>query len=208
MPRPQHKDADEEVQAIFKEVIADQIQAITEAHPHEEVQVWFEDEARFGQQGTLARVWARKGSRPRGIKQTQYGYLYVMTAVCSATGGASGLITWYLDVGIVNVFLAQFAAELPAGVHAILVWDGAGYHTSPKLVVPSNVSLIELVPYSPELNPVENLWHDFRSHYWSLRVYADLDALEEAAITAWRRVCLVPEAVRSICAAPYVDARS
>lgn len=59
MPRPQHKDADEELQAIFKEVIVDQIQAIRESHPETEVQVWFEDEARFGQQGTLARVWAR-----------------------------------------------------------------------------------------------------------------------------------------------------
>jgi transposase len=71
MPRPQHKDADEELQAIFKEVILDQIQAIREAHPEAEVQVWFEDEARFGQQGTLARAWARKGSRPRGVRQTQ-----------------------------------------------------------------------------------------------------------------------------------------
>ena len=66
MPRPQHKDADEELQAIFQEVVVDQIQAIREAHPDEEVQVWFEDEARFGQQGTLTRVWARRGSRPRG----------------------------------------------------------------------------------------------------------------------------------------------
>ena len=45
----------------------------------------------------------------------------------------------------------------------MLIRDGAGYHTSPKLVVPANVSLIELVPYSPELNPVENLWHYLRS---------------------------------------------
>ena len=66
MPRPQHKDADEELQAIFKEVILDQIRAIREAHPGEDVRVWFEDEARFGQQGTLARVRARKGSRPAG----------------------------------------------------------------------------------------------------------------------------------------------
>lgn len=56
------------MQAIFKKVIADQIQAIGEAHSDEDVQVWFEDEARFGQQGTLCRVWARKGSRPRGVK--------------------------------------------------------------------------------------------------------------------------------------------
>ena len=113
-----------------------------------------------------------------------------------------------LNVGVINLFLEQFSRELPAGVHAVLVWDGAGYHTSPQVVVPGNISLIELVPYSPELNPVENLWHYLRSHYWSLRVYANIDALEAAAMDAWRRVCLTPELVRSICNAPYVDVKS
>jgi transposase len=205
MPRPQHKDADEELQAIFKEVIVDQIQAIREAHPEEDVQVWFEDEARFGQQGTLARVWARKGSRPRGVRQTQYSYLYVLTAVCVGTGAASGLIPPTLNVGVINLFLEQFSRELPAGAHAVLVWDGAGYHTSHDLVVPANVSLIQLVPYSPELNPVENLWHYLRAHYWSLRVHRDYEALEEAAMAAWRAVCLGPELIRTICAAPYIS---
>jgi transposase len=205
MPRPQHKDADEELQAIFREVILDQIQAIEEAHPGEDVQVWFEDEARFGQQGTLARVWARRGSRPRGVRQAQYTFLYVLTAVCVATGAASGLISPTLNVGVVNLFLEQFGRELAAGTHAVLVWDGAGYHTGDGLVVPANVSLIQLVPYSPELNPVENLWHYLRSHYWSLRVYRDYEALEEAAMAAWRAVCLEPGSVRSICAAPDVS---
>jgi transposase len=205
MPRPQHKDADEQLQEIFKEVVVDQIQAIREAHPDEEVQVWFEDEARFGQQGTLTRVWARRGTRPRGVRQTQYTFLYVLTAVCVSTGAASGLIAPTLNAGVINLFLEQFSRELPAGVHAVLVWDGAGYHTSEALKIPKNVSLIQLLPYSPELNPVENLWHYLRSHYWSLRVYRDYEELEEAAVGAWREVCLKPELVGSICAAPYVE---
>ena len=66
-----------------------------------------------------------------------------------------------LNTEVVNLFLEQFSRELPAGVHAVLIWDGAGFHTSEDVVVPSNVSLIQLPPYSPELNPVENLWHYF-----------------------------------------------
>ena len=96
------------------------------------------------------------------MRQNQYTYLYVLTAVCVATGAASGLISPTLNVGVVNLFLEQFSRELPAGSHAVLVWDGAGYHTGGGLVVPANVSLIQLVPYSPELNPVENLWHYLR----------------------------------------------
>jgi Winged helix-turn helix len=81
MPRPQHQAADGELQASFGEVVVDHIEAIREAHPDEQVQVWFEDEARFGPQGTWTRVWARRGARPRGVRPTQYRFRYVLTAV-------------------------------------------------------------------------------------------------------------------------------
>lgn len=202
MPRPQHEEADAELQAIFKEVVLDQIQAIEEAHADEEVQVWNQDEARFGQQGTLTRVWARKGSRPRRVRQNGRESLYVLTAVCAASGAAMGLIMPELNAVVINLFLEQFARQLAPGVHALLLWDNAGYHVSKDLVVPSNVSLIGLLPYSPELNPVENLWHYLRAHYWSHGVYPDYDTLLAVATETWRKVCLDPEKVRSICGAP------
>lgn len=86
----------------------------------------------------------------------------------------------------------------------ILVWDQAGYHTSHDLRVPENVTLAFLPPYSPELNPMENLWHYPRSHHWSNTVYANYTALLGAATTAWRAVCLVPERITSICNYPYL----
>src|SRR3954454_14348387 len=205
MPRPQHPEADEQLQAIFKEVVVDQIAAIAEAHPDQKIQLWFEDEARFGQQGTLTRVWARRGSRPRGVRQNQRISLYVLTAVCIGTGAAVGLITPELRTAVVNQFLNQISQEIPAGVHAVLLWDGAGYHVGKGLKVPSNVSVIRLVPYSPELNPVENLWHYLRSHYWSLQVYRDYNALEAEAAKGLCAVCQDAERVKSICAAPYVQ---
>ena len=207
MPRPQHEEANPEVQEFFKEIIVEQIEAIADGHPGQETRVYFEDEARFGQKGTITRVWAPKGSRPRAVRQTGYTSLYVLAAVCAATGATSALIMPQLNAEVVNLFLEQFSRELPAGVHAVLIWDGAGYHTSGDLVVPSNVSLIQLPPYSPELNPVENLWHYLRAHHWSNRVYADYEALLEAATEAWRQVCLDPEKIRSICAAPYLAER-
>lgn len=205
VPRPQHKDSDEEVQAIFKEVVGDQIQAIAEAHPDKRVQVFFEDEARFGQQGTITRVWAPRGSRPRAVRQTQYTYLFVMVAVCAATGSASALVMPELNAAVMNLFLEQFAKERPPGIHAVLIWDGAGYHTAGALVIPSNVSLILLPPYSPELNPVENLWHYLRSHHWSNRVYSDYEDLKEEAVHSLCKVCLDADRMKTVCAADYVS---
>ena len=119
--------------------------------------MWFSDEARFGQQGTITRIWARRGSRPRVVRQTKYEWLYVIGSVCPQTGQSIGLLSPYMDVEVMNVYLEQFSRELAAGVHALLLWDQAGFHTSRRLKIPANVSLVCLPAYSPELNPVENL---------------------------------------------------
>ena len=171
------------------------------------MRVYFQDEARFGQQGTLTRVWARTGSRPTAVRQTRYDYLYVLGAACPETGHTAGLLMPYLNTDAVNVFLDGFSKELDPNVHAALIWDRAGYHTSKKLKVPPNVSLIELPPKSPELNPIENLWHYLRSHHWANKAYRDFDHLCHAASDAWQRSCLDPERVKTVCAAPYLQQR-
>lgn len=169
-------------------------------HPDKRILSYYQDEARFGQHGTLSRIWARVGSRPGAIRQTNYDSLYVFSAVCPQTGDACGLISPEVNTAVMNAFLEEFARDLPPDVHAVMVLDRAGWHTSGLLKVPSNVTLIYLPPKSPELNPVENLWHYLRSHYWSNRLYPTWEDLKIAAIDAWRRVCLVPELVKSVCA--------
>jgi transposase len=208
MPRPHHEDANPEVQEFFKEIVVEQIAAIAADHPAEEVRVYFQDEARFGTQGTITRVWARKGSRPRAVRQNGRQWLYVLMAVCAATGTASALIMPGLNTEVVNLFLEQFSRDLPAGVHAVLIWDGAGFHSGKDLVVPENVSLIRLPPYSPELNPVENLWHYLRSHHWSNREYEGYQGLQEEAIRSVLAVCADAEKLKTICNADYVKQRA
>ena len=208
MPRPHHEDANPEVQELFKEIVVEPIEAITAGHPAEEVRVYFQDEARFGTQGTITRVWARKGSRPRVVRQNGREWLYVLMAVCAATGMASALIMPELNTAVVNLFLEQLARDRPAGVHAVLIWDGAGFHSGKGLVVPVNVSLIRLPPYSPELNPVENLWHYLRSHHWSNREYEGYKGLQEEAIRSVRAVCQDAGRLMTICNADYINRRA
>ena len=139
------------------------------------------------------------------MRQTGFSSLYVLAAVCAATGAMSAVIMPTLNTEVVNLFLEQFSRKLPAGVHAVLIWDGAGFHTGEDVVVPSNVSLIQLPPYSPELNPVENLWHYLRAHHWSNRPYRDYDALQEEAV---RSLCAVredTETIKTVCNPPYIS---
>ena len=150
-------------------------------------------------------MWARTGSRPVAVRQHQHANLYVFTAVCPADGRACGLLSPSVNTGVMQAFLDQLAAdELGADEHAVMILDRASWHTTEHLRVPPNITLLLLPPLSPELNPVENLWHWLRSHHWSNRCYADLTAVHTAAVEGWRAVCLDPAKVCSICAAPYL----
>jgi transposase len=127
----------------------------------------------------------------------------VIGAVCPETGQAEGLLSPRLNTDVMNIFLEQFSRTLSADEHAVIVWDGAGFHRAKHLKVPENVTLVELPPYSPELNPIENLWHFLKSHHWSNRTYEDFEHLTEAADQAWKMVCLNEETIKTVCRAPY-----
>jgi DDE superfamily endonuclease len=138
------------------------------------------------------------------VRQTQYDYLWVLAAACPATGAATGILMPGLDTDVINLFLGEFSRQLAPDVHAVLIWDGAGFHTSRSVVVPANVTLLQLPPYSPELNPIENLWHYLRSHYWSNRSYADWEELKSAAASGLVAVGTDADRIKTVCAAPYL----
>ena len=160
------------------------------------------DEARFGQQGTLTRVWAKTGSRPTAVKQTRYEWLHLYAAVEPATGHSVALQAPQLNTGVMSVFLGMLSRELGPMEHAVLIMDQAGWHKAKKLVVPGNITILYLPPYSPELNPVERLWAYLRRRYLSNRAYEDYQHLLDAGAAAWQE--LTPAVLRSVCACDYV----
>jgi transposase len=202
-PRPRHRRADPQAQEAFKRGLPARLQALREAHPDQQLRVYFQDESRFGQQGTTTNLWARRGSRPTAVRQTEYQYLWVLGAVCPETGHAEGLLSPRLNTKIINLFLDQFSRTLAADEHAAMIWDGAGFHTSGELQVPANITILQLPAYSPELNPLENLWHYLKSHFWSNRAYAGYEELEQAAIHAWQQAVLDADLMKTVCAATY-----
>jgi transposase len=69
--------------------------------------------------------------------------------------------------------LDEISRCVAAGAHAVLTLDIAGWHTTRKLQVPSDISLLHLPPASPELNPTEDVWQHARQSYLSNRVFRD-----------------------------------
>lgn len=172
--------------------------ALPKAAQDKPLEVWFQDEARVGQQGTLTRLWARKGTRPRAPKDCRYSSAYIFGAVCPARATGAALVMPHANTEAMNAHLVEISRYVAPDAHAILVLDGAGWHSSKSLVVPENVTLLPLPPYSPELNPVENLWQYLRQNKLSNRVFESYEDIVDACCTAWNSLIATPQRLVSI----------
>ncbi len=154
------------------------------AHPTAELTIWAEDEHRLGLLPVLRRVWAPRGQRPIAWVRRRYQWLFVYAFVRPTTGQSWWVVLPTVSTDAMSAALATFAADarIDAAHRAVLVLDGAGWHTSGKLVVPEGIDLVLLPPASPELQPVERVW-SLLDEPVANRIFTDLDALEETLIT-------------------------
>jgi DDE superfamily endonuclease len=164
------------------------VQNIAKEHPDKAVEVWFQDEARVGQQGTLTTVWAEKASRPTRVKQTQYQWVHLFAAVNPLTGNSSAMLAPHANTHYINAHLKFISEAAGENKHIVLVLDGAGWHSAKALAVPGNMTLFILPPYSPELNPAERIWRYLRGNYLSNRIYKDYDEIFDVTAAAWNRL--------------------
>lgn len=156
------------------------------------------DEARVGQQGTLTRVWAPRGTRPRALRDHRRNSAYLFGAVCPERGIGAAVVLPHVNVDAMTIHMAEISRHVTEGAHAVLVLDQAGWHTSPKLRVPENISLLPLPPYAPELNPVEQVWAYLRANLLSHRVWNSYNAIVGGCCDAWNKLMSTPERLASI----------
>ena len=190
---PSHKNFAEQVAAV-----------IPQAQRDKPVELWWQDEARVGQQGTLTRVWAKRGGRPRAVRDQRYTWAYLFGAICPARSVAAAWVVPKANAWSMNLHLQEISRQVAPGAHAVVVLDGAGWHqTGGRLNIPDNLSLLHLPPYSPELNPVENVWQYLRQNQLSNRVYDNYDAIVDACCKAWNDLMADPDRIRSIGSRDY-----
>ena len=91
------------------------------------------------------------------MRDHRFTWAWLFGAVCPARGTGAAVIMPEVNVEAMNEHLAEISRCVSAGAVTVLVLDGAGWHSSPRLAVPDNIALLALPPYSPELNPVENM---------------------------------------------------
>jgi transposase len=136
------------------------------------------DEARFGLINWHRRRYCPKGFRPPYIVSRSYKWTYLYAAVEPTTGESFCLYLPGMDSGCLQSFLKEISEAYPEN-HLLVVLDGAPSHRSEQIVCPDNVELLRLAAYSPELDPVERWFQEFRREL-SNKAFETVELVQEA----------------------------
>jgi transposase len=196
----------EGAERLQKGGLAARLNEIAEAHPEaERFEIWSQDEARVGQKGRTGYVWWQRGHTPRGRRDLGHRSAWIIGAVCAARDTGVALVMTRLDSEAMSLFLAELSQAVAPGAHAVVLMDKAGWHIAGDLVVPANLSLVFLPPYSPELNPIERLWLHLRDNHLTHRVFAGTAEIIDACCDAWNRLLAETGRIRSLCSYPWIE---
>lgn len=170
----------------------------------DKVDVWFQDEARFGQQNTTTRVWATKGTRPRVVRQQQFEYAYLFGAVCPESGATEAIISPLSNSDAMREHMSLISKRTPRGRHAVVIMDGAGWHQHRIVDEFDNVTIMKLPAYSPELNPIEQVWQWLRQNELANRCFKGYEDIVEQCTRAWNSFINDVERVKNLCTRDWI----
>jgi len=167
--------------------------------------VRFEDEGRFGRITRPASCWAPKGFRPVVPQQIIREYTYAYAAVAPFEGEVDSLILPNMYATTLQVFLDVLSVRHKEQ-YILLIMDGAPCHRAgaEMLTVPDNIRLVLQPPYSPEVNPVENIWGELREKFFCNCVFKDMNAVEDRLVTALQWIESRPKEVSTLTCFPWM----
>jgi hypothetical protein len=153
---------------------------------------------RLGQKNKITRRWARRGTRPRALADLRTKSAYLFGAICPERGTGAAVVMPHADTEAMQHHLDEIGQIVAPGAHGLIVLDQAAWHTTAKLHLPDNLSLLPLPPKSPELNPVENVWEFLRQNKLSNLIFEDYEAIVTNGCAAWNNLIADPNRIKSI----------
>lgn len=165
--------------------------------PPQPLRLMFQDEARFGRIHVPRRCWAPRGIRPQVCSQIVREYTYVFAAVSPHDGTLDTLVLPEVNATTMSLFLAEVARRHPRD-KILMVLDGAGWHRALDLVLPQNIHLSWLPPYSPQLNPTEHIWEEIREKWFPNLIFHSLTAVEDRLVEALSALEADPQRVAAL----------
>jgi hypothetical protein len=158
----------------------------------------FQDEGRFGRINTPRHCWAPAGIRPVCGKQIVREYTYAYIGVSPLDGKLDSLILPNMYTPTMSLFLEEISKRY-SDEYVLMIMDGAPCHKSGDLDVPENITVANIPPYSPQLNPCENMFDEMREKFFPNLVFDSMDAVEKQMVYALNTLENNPDVVKGIC---------
>ena len=149
------------------------LEEIKLVRPNKPVRIMFQDEAGFGRINTPKYCWT-DGNRPSVPCHHIREYRYVFGAIDPCTGDDYFLVTPLCNTVCMNLFLEGLSKQY-ADEEVLVICDGAAWHKSGTLEVPENIHLFHIPPYTPEMNPIEQVWREIRTRGFKNEVFNSLE---------------------------------
>jgi len=148
--------------------------------------------------------FGRKKARPRSVKQQQFEYAYLFGAICPATGATEALILPVINMDGMREYLRLISERTELGRHAVIVVDGAAFHQEYLAEEFENITIIKLPPYSPELNPVEQLWQWLRQNELANRCFSGYEDIVNECSRAWNSFISDVNRIKKMCMRDWI----
>ena len=204
VPRPSHPGADPLAAEAIKRELGQKFDNLG-LPMGSRVRVWVMDEARFGLHTETRRVWITKGVRPIVRRQTRYEWDYLYGALEVVEGKAEFLHLPTVNLDCNQLFLEHLRSSDREAEHVVIA-DQAGFHLRPgDPRLPEGIHIISLPPYSPELNPCEQLWDVIKdTEGFANTLFESIDKLRTALLPGLRRFWEDSALVLSLVGRPWM----
>lgn len=128
------------------------------------VQLYCQDESRFGLHTHIGRCLTARGIKPVVDYKHSFQSTYIFGCFSLSDGAP---FFWEIDgvsKEIFHAFLNDFSKEKPNELKIVLI-DNAGFHSVKDVSLPDNIVLVNIPPYTPELNPAERVWQWMKQRF-------------------------------------------
>lgn len=149
----------------------------------------------------VGRCWGLRGQQVISPVKPGYKNFYIYSSISPGTGDSFSLILPWVNTEMMNLYLEQFSAAF-SDKRIMLIMDRSGWHSSNGLIIPDNITVERLPPYSPELNPVERFWRWLRMRVCRNRIFDSLDELTDKMLGVFQQ--LKPEFFSRLCRCSYL----
>lgn len=171
---------------------------------YKSINLYFQDESRFGLHTKHGRGLAARGVQPVCTFQQVFEYTYLFGAFSPITGDLFLLEMPWCNADTFQQYLNSFAQQNKEE-YKIIVLDNGAFHKARKLTLPENIGLLFLPAYSPELNPAEKVWQHIKRKFTN-KHFDTLDQISDFFSNTLKG--MTQKSIKSICSYQYIFAGS